>query len=249
MSRCTGKRSAVGRPTNEDRRRVQAENSPGPKMGVVRPDTLCLFCMADQIAVTGRGVPMQRSSQVRALRMSVCMGRIRAGAPHASAQVTTTAQFAQCLPLVDAWERDGQMCVLKAAVRSAMEVAGAERREGHSGPVPICLFQSSVPRGVQKELRGVQDAEGRCVGQVWQVAYEGHALAAGPGDTVSIAPPECEDGRRPEGDVCRAREVPGLWGHSCENQGRLWEVVTMSKVVRFGQCCRAWSLTDAYPWP
>ncbi len=42
-----------------------------------------------------------------------------------------------------------------------------------------------------------------------------------------------------EGDVCRGREVPGLWGHSCENQGLLWEVVTMSKVVRCGQCCRS----------
>ena len=58
MSRWTGKSSTVGRPTSEDKQRVQAENSPGPKMGGLRPATLCRFCMADQMAVmTDRGVP------------------------------------------------------------------------------------------------------------------------------------------------------------------------------------------------
>ena len=39
------------------------------------------------------------------------------------AQGTTTAQFGQCLALVEACDREGQMCVVKASVRSTTDEA------------------------------------------------------------------------------------------------------------------------------
>jgi hypothetical protein len=54
----------------------------------------------------------------------VDMGRMKWMAPQAMAHVMTTAQLFQCLPRVDGLDRDGQMLVLKASVRSWMERAG-----------------------------------------------------------------------------------------------------------------------------
>jgi hypothetical protein len=60
------------------------------------------------------------------------MGRMRASSPRAIAQVTTTAQFGQCLARVEACDLEGQMCVLKASVRSATdEAALVAVRPGH----------------------------------------------------------------------------------------------------------------------
>ena len=66
--------------------------------------------MDDQIAImTERDVPMQSSSQVKAFRMSVGMGRMLSTICQAMAQVTTTAQLLQFLVRDEAIEREGQM--------------------------------------------------------------------------------------------------------------------------------------------
>jgi hypothetical protein len=82
--------------------------------------------MADQMAVmTAREVPMQSSSQVRPLRVSVSIGRMQCTMRQAMAQVTTTAQLLQFLPREEAADREGQMWVLNAAVRPATVVGMA----------------------------------------------------------------------------------------------------------------------------
>jgi hypothetical protein len=69
---------------------------------------------------------MHISSHEIALSVSVAIGRMSARAPQAKAQVTTTAQLGQCLARVEAWDREGQMCVLKASVKSATEADALE---------------------------------------------------------------------------------------------------------------------------
>ena len=104
----------------------------------------CRCWTAAQMAVmTDREVPMQSSSHERPLSVSVFMGRMRWAAPQAMAQVTTTAQFAQCLARVEACEREGQMCWLKAAVRSATQAAGRGGREAAT-PAQFPSAASSV---------------------------------------------------------------------------------------------------------
>jgi hypothetical protein len=99
--------------------------------------------------ITERGVPMHSNSHERALRVSVAMGRMRARAPQARAQVTTTAQLGQCLARVEAWDRDGQMCVLKAAVKSATEVAALEAVRRGATPTQ---FPSACSKAVLAEV-------------------------------------------------------------------------------------------------
>jgi hypothetical protein len=96
--RCTGNRRAEGFPTSDARHLVQAENSPKPDIGAMSPAVLCRFWIADQmLEMTDRGVPMQSSSQDRALSVFVDIGRMRPTAFQAMAHVITTAQLAQYL--------------------------------------------------------------------------------------------------------------------------------------------------------
>ena len=91
---------------------------------------------------------MQRSSQERALRTSTVMGRIAETMPQAIAQVTTTAQLTQCLLRVEGREREGQMCVLKAAVRAATDVGAVGCRARGT----FAQFPSAVSRAVRAEV-------------------------------------------------------------------------------------------------
>ena len=117
----------MGRPTRRAKQRVQAANAPNPWMGCVRPATRCRFWIAAQMVVmTERGVPMQRSSQDRLLRVSGDMGRMRFTAPQATAHVMTTAQLSQFLARMEGWEWEGHKWVLKASVSSWMLRAGRE---------------------------------------------------------------------------------------------------------------------------